>query len=585
MSDTRSRGNVSERTVDTHGKEILEKIFKSREILLDQQVIAQLRKALPDEKVVDAVFDYYKKRLDHIKIKSNKFKQALLRKYSLQNLSTKQMIEKAKKFTKKYDLSEGEFHMFITMLLTDVSQPYQGVFNIPSTPMSRTLGYSTAAVMGDKLIVGENDLPAFQKIMELDRITKQLHKQLILQTLTYTDCGPDALNGTFDKNKHNAFKYVHPVIAALFLPKVPYLDEQMLLASISNIVKCKHEGTPIVTHNEYELYWDLITDPNHTVCVTDNTKTMDDLKNRVVLQTKLWESVMNLRLGRYYADDMAGFLAAVETCQNSIFDAPDLVYTHDEGTILRRLLNVFSLRPTVVSISALSGLPATFTTMSLSPVSYTQITTVPMINLRLPRQLGNSPIGMQTVSLTDAFNQPQWFIEGKTIVPKTQSIVHSRDVLFFYIDRRYKAFNYATLNKPFMFTGFPPSMSGLDSVNDTRINFSTTIRVGDDDFDLRSVVFVEVTNLGADKGGKIITGCSTGIVIPPSQEKGTFEEEFFQYNPQGAGFTRILPDGDQVSCAPITALRKTGFGIDDEVAFFPLAERRGSIFMYVKKQF
>lgn len=582
MADTRLRGNVSEKSIDSHGKEILEKIFKTRDLLLDQQVLSQLRKSLPDAKVVDAVFDYYKKRLEHIKVKSNKFKQALLRKYAMSNLTTKQIIEKAKKYTKKYDLSEGEFSMFINLLLNDQTQPYHSIFNIPSTPMSRTLGYSVDAVMGDKLVIGENDLVHFKKIMELEALTKQLHTQLVLQTLTYTDCGPDAINGRFDKLKHNAFVHVHPIIAALFLPKVPYLDEHILLASIANIIKCKNDGKPIMTQHEYELYWDLITDPNQSVCVTDNSKTMEDLKNRVVLQAKLWESVMHLRLGRYYEDDMAGFLSAVEVCQSSIFDAPDLVYTHDEGTILRRILNAFSLRPTVVSISSLSGLPMSISTLSLPPASYTQITTVPMINLRLPRQLGSAPVSLTTVSLTDALNQPQWFIEGKTLVPKSQSIVHSRDVLFFYIDRRFKAFNYASLSKPYVFTGLPPTLSGLDSINDMRVQFNPDVRIGDDDFDLRSVVFVEVTNLG-EKGGKVITGCSTGIVIPADPAKGVAIEEYFQYDPQGAGFTHVLADGSQVNYAPVAALRKIGLGSTEERAFYPLAERRGTIFMYVKR--
>ena len=582
MADTRLRGNVSERSVDNHGKEVLEKIFKSKELLLDQQVLSQLRKALPDAKVVDTVFDYYKKRLEHIKAKSNKFKQALLRKYSMANLSTDEIIRKAKKYTKKYDLSDGEFSMFINMLLNDPSQPYHSIYNIPSTPMSRTLGYSVDAVMGDKLVIGENDFPHFKKIMELEQLTRQLHNQLVLQTLSYTDCGPDALNGKFDKLKHNAFAHVHPIIAAMFLPKVPYLDEHILLASIANIIKCKNEGKPIMTQHEYELYWDLITDPNQSVCVTDNTKTMEDLKNRVVLQSKLWESVMHLRLGRYYEDDTAGFLNAIETCNNSIFDAPDLAYSHDEGTILRRILNAFSLRPTVVSVSSLSGMSATLSTMSIPAASYTQVTTVPMINLRLPRQLGSSPTNLTTVSLTDSLNQPQWFIEGKTLVPKSQSIVHSRDVIFFYVDRRFKAFNYASMNKPYMFTGLPPTLSGLDSVNDMRVQFNPDIRIGNDDFDLRSVVFVEVTNFG-DKGGKAITGCSAGIVIPADPDKGVAVEEYFQYDPQGAGFTHVLDDGSQVNYAPIAALRKVGYGMTEERAFYPLAERRGTIFMYVKR--
>lgn len=582
MADTRLRGNVSEKSIDSHGKDALEKIFKSREILLDQQVISQLKKTLSDSKLVDVVFDFYKKRLEQIKEKSNKFKQALLRKYSLRGLSTRELIEKAKKYTKKYDLTEGEFQMFVNLLLNEPTQQYQSMFNIPSTPMSRTLGYSADAVMGDKLVIGENDFPHFKTIMDLEKTTKQLHNQLVLQTLTYSDCGPDALNGKFNKSRDNPFKYVHPIIAAMFLPKVPYLDEHMLLASIPNIIKCKNEGKPIITINEYELYWDMITDPNQSVCVTDNSKTMEDLKNRSVLQTKLWESVMNLRMGKYYADDMSGFLSAIETCQNSIFDAPDLVYTHDEGTVLRRILNAFSLRPTVVSISSISGLPMAVSTLSLSPAQFSQVTTVPMINLRLPRTIGSSQVSLATVSLTDSLSQSQWFIEGKTLVPKAQTIVHSRDVLFFYVDRRFKSYNYASYNKPYVFTGLPPTMSGLDSINETRVQFSQSVRVGEQDFDLRSVVFAEVTNLGKN-GGKLITGCTAGVVMYPDPAKGISTEEYVLYDPKSSGSLKMGADRTPYQTEPMSAIRKLGMGASDDSAFYPMAEKQGTVFMYVKR--
>ena len=593
MSDTRSREHVSEKAIDARGKEILEKIFKSRDLLLDQQVLSQLKKALPEAKIVDAVFDYYKMRLEKIKAKVNKFKVALLRKYALANLSTRQLIEKAKKYTRKYDLSAGEFQMFINLLLNEPSvQPNQ--FNIPSTPMSRTLGYNIDATMGDKLVLTDEDMPHFKHIKELHDSTKQLHTQLTLQTLLYTDCNPIALNGKFDSSKHNAFKHVHPIIAALFLPKISFVDEHMLLASISNIIKCKQEGKPITTLPEYELYWDLITDPNQS-CVTDERKTMEDLEKRVELQTRLWESVMNLRHGKYYDDDAISFLAAVEKCKNSIFDAPDLVYAHDEGTIFRRLLNVFSFRPTMVNISSIDPTPVMFTTLSIAPTSYSQITSVPMIILRLPRPVGQYELSgsnlTQTINLKDSLAHQQWFIQGKTIVPKVQAIVHSRDVIFFHIDRRFKAYNNAFFNQPHSFAGLPPSLSGLDTVNDSRVEFEQTMKIGTDEFSLRSVVCVDVTSIqNKDKSASsLITGCSTLVITPPL-EGGV--QEYIRYDPQGAGLNYLknkpvsaVPTDGQTKPADLVPIMSIPMdtGANDD-SFMPYAKHRGTIFVYVKKQ-
>lgn len=578
MTDTRSRGNVSEKSVGQHEKDVLEKLFKSRDLLLDQQVISQLKKSLSDSKIVEATFDYYKKRLEHIKAKANKFKQALLRKYGLANLSTKQLIEKAKKYTKKYELSEGEFQMFINLLLSDESHPqYRSMFNIPATPMSRTLGYSVDAVMGDKLNVPESEFENLQKILQMDKLTKTFHSQMILQTLMYTDCQLPALTGKFDKAKNNAFRYIHPIIAALFMPKISYVESHMLLASISNIVKCKNEGKPIMTLPEYEVYWDLITDPNSNVCVTDANKTITDLMHRVTLQNKLWEAVSNLRQGKYYVDD-AGFIAAIEACQSSVFDAPDLIYSHDEGTILRRLLNAFSLRPTVVQISTLTGIPVG-TSLSLSPASYTQLTTIPMINLRLPNAYGTT--GITNVSLAQAMSQPQWFIEGKTLVPKTQQIVHSREVLFFYVDRRYKAARFAAFSQPFVFRDLPQTMSGLDTINELPVAFDLSMLVGSDEFQLRSVVCVEMGQVG-EKRLNIIVGSTALIVIPSDVTKGT-SETFLQYDPQGAALGHTDASGAYVQYDPVSILPKFSVGASTR-SFYSLAEKRGCTFMYVKKQ-
>ena len=68
----------------------------------------------------------------------------------------------------------------------------------------------------------------------------------------------------------------------------------MLIASIANIVKCKHDGKPILTKPEYELHWDLITDPNDTVC--DMESPMRDLRNRGATVSKETDFVKELNI-------------------------------------------------------------------------------------------------------------------------------------------------------------------------------------------------------------------------------------------------------------------------------------------------
>ena len=57
--------------------------------------------------------------------------------------------------------------------------------------------------------------------------TKTLHQQVILQSLTYSDCGPEALLGTYDHKKDNSFSFIHPVLALLFLPRIKFIDHSL----------------------------------------------------------------------------------------------------------------------------------------------------------------------------------------------------------------------------------------------------------------------------------------------------------------------------------------------------------------------
>lgn len=579
MADTRSQKAPVERNIDAKAKEILDSIYKSPNLLHDYEVIALIKKNYPDQKkMVDFVFDHYAKRLDYIRSKANKFANALLRKYSPVHFSTSLLAEKGKKFKDKYGLSDAEYQMFINIILTGKGQ--QNRYNIPNSPMSKALGFTVDTAV-EKMVIGEGDAEDVKVILAKQKEYQPLHSQLIMQTLLYEDCSLDAITGKFDRSKHNALNYIHPVVAALFLPKFDYVDERMLLASLANVVKAKIEGLPIQTSPEYELYYDLITDPNQSACVIDEKKPIADLKNRVLLQTKLWESVMKLRQGQYYADELAKFMNVIESCQSSVFDAPDLAYTRDEGTILRRIFNAFSLRPTHVKIASQfgSGVTTPFS-ISVAPAAFDQLTTIPMIQVRLP--IGDAGA---SVDISKAIDQSQWYLDGKNLVMKSQSIVQSRDIIVFYVNRRFSSQNYAMLSRPNVFTGLPLTMTGLESINDASVLVEETLKVGSDIFGIRSVVFINVSDIKqGEKDTHLITGCSAGIVVKKDPAHVAVGEDYILYDPQNAG--RIAADGKPVE--PIQLLNKWANPLDtmDEQskAFFSRAHTRGTVFIYQKSK-
>jgi hypothetical protein len=548
----------------------------------DYNTLQQLRSKHRDEELVNAIFDNFKDRLRFVTKKANKFKNLIYQRYAPKNLPYEELMRKAKRYAKKYELTDDEFNMFWHLSLTDKGISGD-IAQLPTTDMAKTLGYDAIALNTSKLNVKTNEIEVVNEIIRLYNQTRALHSNVVLQSLMYRDCAPEAIHGTVDfkADKHNWYSYVHPVVAALFLPKINFLDEQMLIANLGHIVKCKFEGQALVTKPDFELYWNLIIDPNERVCHMNSP--IKDLSNRFYLQTKLWDAVLNLRQGKYYNDRLNDFMLTIDACRNNIYDAPDLTYVKDEGTILRRLLAAFSLRPTIVSTSRLYGLMGNVGSYSnvgsnpLSAAGITEVTTVPMVNLRLPINITNS--NQAAITLEEALHQPQWFIENKMIVPKSQAIMHSRDVLFFYVGRRFQHLNLRNIRSPFNFDNLPMTVTGWEALNDRPVNFQLKMPILNDTYELRSVVLVE----RSESHKNLIVGCTAAIRVPVDFNTGDYEPTVFMYDPQGAGEMFKDNESNYVRNHPITVIPEQDSFVTGSIdSFYKRASTRGTIFMYQK---
>jgi hypothetical protein len=167
------------------------------------------------------------------------------------------------------------------------------------------------------------------------------------------------------------------------------------------------------------------------------------------------------------------------------------------------------------------------------------------------------------------------------IVPKSYSIITSKDVLFFYIPRRYKTVNYTSLNAPYNFQSLPTTVSGLESVNEVTVNFECSMDLLNETFQLRSTILVERSLLCRG----LITGSSAAIRIPSDVSVMSGEDDaFILYDPQGA--TEMFESDKFVytSNPPITYIPgKSSFAGDDIESFYQRASTRGTVFVYVKK--
>ena len=550
---------ASERTdVDKEVQHLMKKNANPDKKKSTYAMIEELRHKYKDEQIVDTVMSKYNEKLKRVKKIAEKIRDRLVAKYP--NLSMKEYIDKVSEYRKKYNFDSSEMDHVINLLFKNrTGLSNTEVLDVTYNEMSKALGFIPASYNFGNMTVKQDEYEQLQAILQLASLYRELHSQITLQSLLYEDVGLGALMGSFDRTKVNVFSFVHPVVAALFLPKIKFLDEHMLIASIPNIVQLRHDGMDLKTQPDYELYMDIATDPSETACNMGKSKPFHDLLSRAQVQVKLWEAVLNLRQGKYYTNDLSSFIAAIDACKNSVFDAADLAYVKDEGTIMRKLLGVFSIRPTIVSTAPLYGLSAA--SSNIASLAATHITTISMITMRIP--LMEHKNKQSSISLSDALEQRQLYIHRRQITVKTQQIMYSRDLLIFYIHRRFQTVNLARLTRPYQMISLPITMSSHERLHKSQVNFDFNMNIGTQTFMLKSVVAVETAPTDHNL---IISSCAL------IRREGS--DDALEYSPLD------LVGTDAKVVQPLKFLPVNGSLYGNKPSMYKKASTQGTLFVY-----
>lgn len=528
---------------------------------ISSQDFLRLRSQYKDDELVNKIQSAYAEKQGNIIKKAKKFAQLIREKYSESQTPFHILLEKAYKYKTKYGLSDEEFAEFQRIYETELVGLKSTEVVQPANNLMKVLGGVTLDYHGFQGKLNDNDFKYLQEIVKLHASSRPLHAQVLLQSMQYTDCGHEALSASYDRNLHRVGEHVHPVVAALFLPKFKLIDEFFLFSNIAGIVKCRYNGEPLMSRPDYEVFYALTTDPNDVVC--DNRSPVLDLLNRAQLQTQLWNSVLHLRNGQIYNASFKDFIGSVDMCRLNKQDTPDLLYGRFDGVIIKRLLSAFSFRPTVVATT-----PVVINNVSMNPYLLNvrpQVTSVPMINMRIPPQLLDST----DVELKSALEQNQFFLEGGAIVPRSTSLIWSRGILVFYVDRRASSIEYNNQLSQFSMNVLPASVAiaGFERLNTRRVNFDFSFPIRDEEYKLRSVVISEI-NTNAKPNSNLVIGSSALIVRLPEGDRAT--DQYLCYDPYGP-----IKSSGQV---PITQIDFTHES--EELNFSFLAQTRGNVFVY-----
>ena len=524
---------------------------------------ARLRSLYKDEDLVNKIQAAYIEKQGNITKKARKFAQLIREKYADTQTPFHLLLEKAYKYKVKYDLNDEEFAEFQRIYEQELVGIKSNEVVQPATNIQKLLGGITLD-RGFSGKVNESDAKYLQEIVKLYAESRGLHAQVLLQSMQYKDLDFEALNGVYDRNLHRVGEHIHPVVAALFLPKFDVIESFFLFSNIAGIVKKRYNDEMLTNMPDYELFHALSTDPNDVVC--DNKSTLADLLTRAKLQVQLWNNVVHLRNGQYYNASFKDFVGSVDSCRLNRQDTPDLVYGRFDGIIIKRLLAAFSFRPTVVSTT-----PLLLNPVALNPYAMNvrpQVTSIPMINMRLPPK-GTTSTG--AVKLEDALNQYQFYIENGQIVPKNTNLIWSRGVLIFYVDRRASSIVVNDKLLPFTMSSLPSAAAGFEKINESEVEVPETMNVNNERYELKSVVYSEV-NVNVD-------GTLSNTVVGSSALIRSFESAtpvYLCYDPYGP-----IQGQNADTRRPIQRILPINASL--EISFKDLSQKRGTVFVYSSK--
>ena len=564
--------NTNNNAVTDQVKKLLKDGIRGK---IPSSTIAELRRKYNDDNLLDSIQEVFYERLNEIKTRARKFAKLIEKKYGARGLPLHIVLKESKKYKEKYQLSDIEFDEFkkqYEKLLNSRLPMEEQVELLPNTNMAHLFGDINSV---EGLVIKDADYPVLQDIIKMYTMTRTTHSSVILQSMQYENCPPEVLMGQYDPQKHNTSCSIHPIIAAMFIPKIQLFEEHFLFSNIAYIVKSKNAREPINNMADMHLLHHMILDATDVVCSAETP--LKDIRLRCNLQNNLWNNVLSLRTGKFFDCVGNDFFAAIDDCKISMYDAPDLLYIGDEGIILKRLLAAFSFRPLIVSTNPIFGTYGTANPINF-PVISNRVVASSLLTLRLPP---NNAKRDTLLTLGSTISQSQVYLENGMFVPKTQEVIYTKGAVIFHVPRRSLSPDnaYKNLLNPLpTFDQIPAHILNNERIIDTPIEVEETLIIGGNTHYLRSAVFLETnddiftnnTNNINQVPNQIVTG--TGAIINTSNNGIT--TEYYCYSPK-------LASSDSGKAVSLMYKLNTEDANGDENPIM-LLSMKATIFIYAK---
>jgi hypothetical protein len=564
----------------------VDKIFKKHKSGLTQKEFMDLRNQYGDVDFADKVQKAYINEDNRVTKKAKKVVRIMKEKYGEKQLPFHYLLEKAAQFKRKYNFSDAVFTRFQEIFEQELIGSKSKEVIIPSTKMMKILGYLDLDYSkNSNKSLSDADARSIQEIIKLNSnpMFRDKQRQALMQSLTYKKFG---ILGEYkpELGDSTSGPLVHPVIAALFVNKIDIIDKHFLYSNLANIVDCRYNNKPLEYITDIKLFNALVRDPNDILCNSHSPYT--DLLARVKIQHCLWENVINFREGRYYRVPAFNMLLQeLENCDLLSNGEKSLMYGNSDGTILKRLLNAFSFRPTVIyHMPKEMDTRVVFNSNPYQQIIRPIVSNTTLIHLKPPMQLDRS-LPSPKITLTEALRQTQLIIEHGKMVLKETHVTYSNGVLFFYVDRRLSKMHPTRLagttfsNIELNFSsGIPYSViNSYDTINDIEVIVQDFININNHTYILKSVVCAETLPLH-DK--EVIINSSTIFTLNKDLAQGGLRKDWYRYDP--IGLNNLNTSSEHVTTGINIPLSQINYdrSINNEIGTDYLLKNRGIIYVY-----
>ena len=341
---------------DPKKQALVEKIMRlPNAIYLDNEDIKkQIMTEFKEKDTVKLIYKWIVKRMDYISKKASAFRDGILTRYSY--LPPNKIMKKAKKYAKHLKFTQAEFELFRQMFMINYISPLSNQDIKLETgdntgALARVFDIKPKEKEQGKLIFDSSESSIVESIVKAAKSNDNLYYYTFVDSINYKDCDTEKYNMVPIKKNIKYTDCVHPVVAAMFIPKIPYFETRFIYQNIARLVQMCYEHQKI--DGLYKnLQNSLALDKSQYSDQTGHIITpIKDLQLRANIQIALWRVVLMLRNNHVLDCDCSKLYNALSVYAPDMFvDNSELLNQNSVG-IIRRLYNALSVSTLTISRS------------------------------------------------------------------------------------------------------------------------------------------------------------------------------------------------------------------------------------------